>query len=73
MQPYELTATQASKLIKEKTLSCEELARSTLDHIEKKDVEVRAFVFVDRDMVLRNARKLDRKGARGPREARFMV
>ncbi len=61
MQPYELTASEAAALIASKKLSCEELARSTLDYIAIKDPDVRAFLYVDRDQVLRNARELDKK------------
>jgi Asp-tRNA(Asn)/Glu-tRNA(Gln) amidotransferase A subunit family amidase len=60
MQPYELTATEASTLIAAKKLSCEELARSTLDRIEEREPIVRAWSYFDRAQVLRNARELDK-------------
>jgi Asp-tRNA(Asn)/Glu-tRNA(Gln) amidotransferase A subunit family amidase len=60
MQPYELTASEASALIAAKKLSCEELARSTLARIEERDPIVRAWSYVDRDKVIRTARELDK-------------
>ncbi|MFC4275822.1 amidase [Achromobacter aloeverae] len=66
MEPYELTASQASALIAEKKLSCEELARSTLARIEARDPLVKAWSYVDRDMVIRNARELDKTPPKGP-------
>ena len=59
MEPYELTASQASLLIAEKKLSCEELARSTLSRILVREPIIKAFRFFDPDQVVRNARELD--------------
>jgi Asp-tRNA(Asn)/Glu-tRNA(Gln) amidotransferase A subunit family amidase len=66
MEAYELTAAEASKLIAEKKLSCEELARSTLARIEAREPLVKAWSYVDRDMVIRNARELDKTPAKSP-------
>jgi len=66
MQAYELSATEASKQIASKTLSCEELARSTLAHIESREPQVKAWSYVDRDLVIRNARELDKTTPKGP-------
>ncbi|MFC4275824.1 amidase [Achromobacter aloeverae] len=66
MEPYELTATAASKLIAEKKLSCEELARSTLARIEEREPVVKAWSYVDRDMVIRKARDLDKTPPKTP-------
>jgi Asp-tRNA(Asn)/Glu-tRNA(Gln) amidotransferase A subunit family amidase len=66
MQPYELTAAQASALIADKKLSCEELARSTLDYIALRDPIVRAWIYVDPDQVIRNARELDKTAPTSP-------
>ncbi|MVW70374.1 amidase [Bordetella sp. 15P40C-2] len=60
MQPYELTATEASALIAAKELSCEELARSTLARIAERDPIVKAWSYVDEDRVIRRARELDK-------------
>jgi Asp-tRNA(Asn)/Glu-tRNA(Gln) amidotransferase A subunit family amidase len=66
MQAYELNASEASEHIATKALSCEELARSTLDHIESREPNVKAWSFVDRDLVIRGARELDKVPPRGP-------
>ncbi|ARP97185.1 amidase [Bordetella genomosp. 13] len=66
MQPYELTATEAAALIAARKLSCEELARSTLARIEERDPVVRAWSYVDRDMVIRKARELDKTPPASP-------
>jgi Asp-tRNA(Asn)/Glu-tRNA(Gln) amidotransferase A subunit family amidase len=66
MQPYELTATEASALIAAKKLSCEELARSTLAHIEAREPIVRAWSYYDKDQVIRNARELDKTPPTSP-------
>jgi Asp-tRNA(Asn)/Glu-tRNA(Gln) amidotransferase A subunit family amidase len=66
MQPYELTAAEASALIAAKKLSCEELARSTLDYIALRDPIVRAWIYVDPDQVVRNARELDKTAPTSP-------
>jgi Asp-tRNA(Asn)/Glu-tRNA(Gln) amidotransferase A subunit family amidase len=66
MQPYELTAFDASELIAAKKLSCEELARSTLDYIEQRDPIVRAWLYVDPQQVIRNARELDKTPPTSP-------
>jgi Asp-tRNA(Asn)/Glu-tRNA(Gln) amidotransferase A subunit family amidase len=66
MEPYELTATEASALIAARKLSCEELARSTLSRIAARDADVRAWLYVDEDLVLRNARELDKYAPKSP-------
>lgn len=66
MQPYELTATQASALIAAKELSCEELARSTLAHIAERDPVVKAWSYVDDALVIRKARELDKTPPTNP-------
>jgi len=66
MQPYELTASQAAALIADKELSCEELARSTLEHIARRDPLVKAFRYIDPVQVVRNARELDQMPPRSP-------
>lgn len=66
MQPYELTATEASRLIAAKKLSCEELARSTLAYIAKRDPLVKAWTYVDDALVIRNARELDKMPVTSP-------
>ncbi|ARP83627.1 hypothetical protein CAL12_24330 [Bordetella genomosp. 8] len=66
MEPYELTATEASALIAARELSCEELARSTVARIRARDPDIRAWSWYDEDMIIRNARELDKRPPRSP-------
>lgn len=66
MQPYELSASEASRLIAARELSCEELARSTLAHVAARDPIVKAWAFVDEDRVIRRARELDKTTPTSP-------
>ena len=67
MQPFELTAHQAARLIADGKLSCEELTRSCLARIAARDAVVRAWTWIEPDAAIRKARELD-KGfvANGP-------
>jgi Asp-tRNA(Asn)/Glu-tRNA(Gln) amidotransferase A subunit family amidase len=58
-QPYQLTATEAASLIRQRKLSCEELVRSCLTRIDQREPDVRAWLFLDHELALRNARALD--------------
>ena len=60
MEPCQLTATEAATLIGQRKLSAEELARSCLARIDARDPTVRAWLYIDHDMVIRNARELDK-------------
>jgi Asp-tRNA(Asn)/Glu-tRNA(Gln) amidotransferase A subunit family amidase len=60
MEPCQLTATESAALIRARKLSCEELVRSCLGRITARDPMVRAWLHVDPDMVIRNARELDK-------------
>jgi Asp-tRNA(Asn)/Glu-tRNA(Gln) amidotransferase A subunit family amidase len=59
MQPYQLTAAEAASLIQQRKLSCEELVRSCLARIEKREPDVRAWLYLNHDLAVRNARALD--------------
>ncbi|KAL4801826.1 amidase signature domain-containing protein [Aspergillus unguis] len=59
MEPYRLTATQAQKLIQSNELTVESYARSLLSRIDERDAAVHAWVYLNRDAVLDQARKLD--------------
>jgi Asp-tRNA(Asn)/Glu-tRNA(Gln) amidotransferase A subunit family amidase len=65
MEPYQLTASAAARLIAEHKLSVEELARSCLGRIAARDSRVRAWQCVDTDLVIRNARELDKRTPAG--------
>src|SRR5580698_6230065 len=60
MEPCQLTATEAAALIRQRKLSVEELARSCLARIDARDPTVRAWLYIDHDMIIRNARELDK-------------
>jgi Asp-tRNA(Asn)/Glu-tRNA(Gln) amidotransferase A subunit family amidase len=64
--PHELTATDASRLIREGRLSCEDLVRSCLDRIDARDASVRAWSHVDPAAAIRAARERDKLLVRGP-------
>ncbi|MVW70373.1 amidase [Bordetella sp. 15P40C-2] len=66
MEPYELSASEAARLIASRDLSCEELARSTLARIAERDPIVRAWTYIDEDRVLRRARELDKTAPVSP-------
>jgi Asp-tRNA(Asn)/Glu-tRNA(Gln) amidotransferase A subunit family amidase len=68
MQPCQLTATEAADLIADRKLSVEELARSCLGRIVARDSAVHAWQFIDTDLVIRNARELDKQAvSHGPK------
>ncbi|PLP96477.1 amidase [Cupriavidus pauculus] len=60
MQPFALSAVEASELIHKRELSCEDLARSTLAQIARYEPEIRAFAYLDPEAVVRRARELDK-------------
>ncbi|KAL2687751.1 hypothetical protein Neosp_005315 [[Neocosmospora] mangrovei] len=65
---YKLTATQVLELLKNNTITVEEYARSLLDRIEENDGIVKAWAYLDPDLVLSQARALDQipEDQRGP-------
>ena len=65
MEACQLTATAAAQLIRQRKLSAEELVRSCLARIDLRDPTVRAWLHVDRDLVIRNARERDKRAPAG--------
>ncbi|KIK58244.1 hypothetical protein GYMLUDRAFT_45463 [Collybiopsis luxurians FD-317 M1] len=65
---HRLTASKALQLIRTDQITVEEYARSLLKHVESRDSQVQAWACLDPDLVLSQARALDRvpKGERGP-------
>jgi Asp-tRNA(Asn)/Glu-tRNA(Gln) amidotransferase A subunit family amidase len=59
-EPAQLTASAAAALIRTKQLSCEELVRSCLARIAARDAQVKAWLWIDPDHVVRRARELDK-------------
>ena len=47
-------------------MSCEELARSCLSRIAARDADVKAWLWLEPDHVIRRARELDKLGPKGP-------
>jgi len=64
--PSELTAAEAAAQLRSGALTAERLARACLDRIDARDVDVRAWTFVDPALVIARARELDKHPARGP-------
>lgn len=64
-QPYELTVSQAVQQIKEKKLSPVDLARSLLDRIDATDKDLKAWVTIDREEVLSNAKEREEEARQG--------
>jgi amidase len=62
----ELTATRALELMRAGELSVEELAQACFARIRERDPFVRGWVHLDPDLVLRNARELDKRDVKGP-------
>ncbi len=65
-EPCQLTAAEAAALIRAKRLSCEELVRSCLARIAARDADVKAWLWLDPDHVIRRARELDKLPATRP-------
>jgi Asp-tRNA(Asn)/Glu-tRNA(Gln) amidotransferase A subunit family amidase len=66
MEPCQLTAAEAAALIQSKQLSCEELARSCLKRIAARDAQIKAWLWLDPEHVIRRARELDKLPCKGP-------
>src|ERR1700677_5380889 len=62
----ELTATRALELMRAGQLSVEELAQACLARIRQRDPVVRGWVYLDPELVLQNARELDKLDFKGP-------
>jgi Asp-tRNA(Asn)/Glu-tRNA(Gln) amidotransferase A subunit family amidase len=65
-EPCQLTASEAAVLIRAGQLSCEELVRSCLARIAARDADVKAWLWLDPDHVIRRARELDKLPSKGP-------
>ena len=69
-QPYELTATEAAQRIRDRKLSPVELAESILHRIDGLEPQLKAWVYLDREAVLADAKQrrteLDSGASLGP-------
>ena len=64
-QPHELTVSEAAREIKSKKLSPVELAESLLERIEATDDALKAWITIDREEVLTNAKHREEEAERG--------
>jgi Asp-tRNA(Asn)/Glu-tRNA(Gln) amidotransferase A subunit family amidase len=62
----ELTATHALRLMRTGDLSAEGLAQACLERVRERDAAVRGWAHLDPELVLRNARELDKRDVKGP-------
>ena len=67
-EPYQLTATQALAKFKDASLTVEQYAKSLLSRIEARDPAVKAWAYLNPDLVLERAKELDKVplAERGP-------
>ena len=69
-KPYELTVSQAAQQIKDKKLSPVDLAQSLLERIDATDKDLKAWVTIDREEALTEAKRredeLRQGGPKGP-------
>ncbi|MGH7853790.1 MAG: amidase [Candidatus Binatia bacterium] len=63
---FRLSASEAAARIREGELTSEALVRSCLERIDSRESEVKAWVHLDRDFALAQARECDRSASRGP-------
>jgi Asp-tRNA(Asn)/Glu-tRNA(Gln) amidotransferase A subunit family amidase len=63
---FRLSASEAVSLIREGRLTSEALVRSCLERIDSRESQVKAWIHLDRDFSLAQARECDRSTNRGP-------
>ena len=63
---FRLSASEAAARIREGNLTSEALVRSCLERIDARESQVKAWVHLDRDFALAQARECDRSASRGP-------
>lgn len=59
IEPWRLTASQASALMKKGNLTVEEYAKSLLIRIKERDHVVKAWAYLNEELILAEAKKLD--------------
>jgi len=64
--PNEWTATEIVRAVAAGTTTCEAVARACLERIDARESQVLAWQFLDAELVLTQARTLDRSSQRGP-------
>jgi Asp-tRNA(Asn)/Glu-tRNA(Gln) amidotransferase A subunit family amidase len=63
---FRLSACEAAARIREGKLTSEALVRTCLERIDARETQVKAWVHLDRDFALAQARECDRSASRGP-------
>jgi Asp-tRNA(Asn)/Glu-tRNA(Gln) amidotransferase A subunit family amidase len=63
---FRLSASEAAARIRERKLTSEALVRSCLERIDSRESQVKAWVHLDPDFALAQARECDRSAGRGP-------
>ena len=63
---FRLSASEAAARIRDGKLTSEALVRSCLERIDSRESQVKAWVHLDRDFALAQARECDRSESRGP-------
>jgi Asp-tRNA(Asn)/Glu-tRNA(Gln) amidotransferase A subunit family amidase len=63
---FRLSASEAAAQIREGKLTSEALVRSCLERIDARESQVKAWVHLDRDSALAQARECDKSASRGP-------
>jgi len=63
---FRLSASEAAARIRDGKLTSEALVRSCLERIDGREAQVKAWVHLDRDFALAQARECDRGASRGP-------
>jgi Asp-tRNA(Asn)/Glu-tRNA(Gln) amidotransferase A subunit family amidase len=63
---FRLSASAAAAQIREGKLTSEALVRSCLERIDSRESQVKAWVHLDRDFALAQARECDKSASRGP-------
>ena len=65
MEPWQLTAATAAAKLQDGSLTAEALTRSCLERCAEREAITKAFVFLDAELAIRNARLVDKRYAKG--------
>lgn len=65
-EPHQLSAVEAAQAIRHGRLTSEQLVRSCLDHIARRNSELHAWATIDEAIALESAKEMDRSPPRGP-------